>query len=243
MKNFLKSHASLSQIGNHQSVSHHQQSNSTIHSREQYWNNFYANNRKVNLQPPSQFAAFVASEYSHLPLFIDIGCGNGRDTLFFAQLSHDTIGIDASTSAISLCQNSIPIDRNDNHIFIARDVSDLSEDKELINHIQMKKKLIYSRFFLHAIDELEELYFFDFAFACTQENDVIAIEFRTHLDKSAPKITEAHYRRYIDPDKLIASVTSHYPAQIEYFASGTGMAKYKQDDAHVARIIFKRASS
>lgn len=206
-----------------------------------YWDQFYSSDQKMNLQPPSQFAAFVASEYGSHPLFVDVGCGNGRDTLFFAQLGHETVGIDASDSAISLCQKSIPGDQKEKHPFIVRDVMDLQDDRALIESISSCRKVIYSRFFLHAIDEAEETAFFDFAFKCMQPDDVIAIEFRSHLDQSTPKVTQAHYRRYIHPDPLIANVLNDYPASLEYLACGLGMAKYKQDDAHVARIVFRKS--
>lgn len=209
-------------------------------ARGGYWDQFYSSTQKINLQPPSQFAAFVASEYGNYPMFIDVGCGNGRDTLFFAQLGHSTVGIDASDSAISLCLQSIPGDQKNKHLFIVRDVMDLPDDLELINAIGSNPKVIYSRFFLHAIDEAEESAFFDFAFKIAKPNDIIAIEFRSHLDQSTPKITQAHYRRYINPDLLISNVLNEYPASLEYLASGLGMAKYKQDDAHVARIVFRK---
>lgn len=215
-------------------------SQQNLQVRGGYWDQFYSSKQIINLQPPSQFAAFIASEYGSHPLFIDIGCGNGRDTLFFAQLGHETVGIDASSSAISLCQQSIPGDQKQNHPFIVRDVMDLPDDSALIEMIRPRKKVIYSRFFLHAIDEAEETAFFDFAFESTKRDDIIAIEFRSHLDELTPKITQAHYRRYINPELLINQVMNDYSASLEYLACGLGMAKYKQDDAHVARIVFRK---
>lgn len=209
-------------------------------AREGYWNQFYLNGNKFQLHPPSQFAAFIASEYDSFPLIIDVGCGNGRDTLFFAQLGHETIGIDASETAISVCERSIAGDQKDKHRFMLKNVTELAESDNFIQSIISRPKLIYSRFFLHAVDESEEKSFFDFAFKCAQPSDVIAIEFRSHWDKNTPKMTNTHYRRYINPELLISNVINDYSCQLEYFACGVGMAKYKQDDAHVARIIFQK---
>jgi len=67
-----------------------------------YWNNFYSNSGSVLC--PSQFAAYVLNEFSPTKKIIDIGCGNGRDSLFFASHGLNVLGIDGSLSAISSCQ-------------------------------------------------------------------------------------------------------------------------------------------
>lgn len=64
-----------------------------------YWNNFYSNNGAVLYQ--SQFAAHILNEFSSTKKIIDIGCGNGRDSLFFASHGLNVLGIDGSLSAIS----------------------------------------------------------------------------------------------------------------------------------------------
>ena len=48
-----------------------------------YWDNFYSG-VDLKLGIPSQFAAFVAMEYlEKVNTILDIGCGNGRDSVFF----------------------------------------------------------------------------------------------------------------------------------------------------------------
>ena len=77
--------------------------------REAYWNQYYFAPRDFKIQAPSQFAAFVASEYTSHRLMVDVGCGNGRDTLFFAQLGYETLGIDGSSTAIDHCRERIRV--------------------------------------------------------------------------------------------------------------------------------------
>ena len=62
---------------------------------------------------------------------LDVGCGNGRDTLFFAQLGFDTLGIDAAQAAIDHCRGLVggsdrPQARNS---FLCRNVLDLRDDR------------------------------------------------------------------------------------------------------------------
>jgi hypothetical protein len=117
----------------------------------------------------------------------------------------------------------------------------LQEDAQLLRSIQTVKKVIYSRFFLHAIDAHEEQAFFDFAFASMGSDDVLAVEFRTSQDAGRAKVTGAHYRRYVDASDLVQSVADRHAAQVLYFTEGTGFAKYKSDDAHVCRLVLARS--
>ena len=64
-----------------------------------YWEEEYSKNA-IPLYP-SQFAAFVASElFDSETHIIDVGCGNGRDSIFFAHLGKQVIGIDGSSVVV-----------------------------------------------------------------------------------------------------------------------------------------------
>lgn len=65
-----------------------------------YWNKYYNSCEVPEL--PSQFAVFVLGEINPTAI-IDIGCGSGRDALYFAGRGIPTIGIDGSASAVDLC--------------------------------------------------------------------------------------------------------------------------------------------
>ena len=208
-----------------------------LSARRGYWNQYYS--QSARRTPPSQFAAFVANEFGGHELIVDVGCGNGRDTVFFAQLGFRTLGVDASDTAVTHCRTLIEgSDRpGDHNQFICRNVLDLRDDQHLLASIRDTRKIVYSRFFLHAIDVHEEQAFFDFAFAGMQAGDVLAVEFRTSQDAGRAKVTGAHYRRYIESTDLVQTVVDRYGAQVLYLAEGTGFAKYKADDAHVCRLV------
>ena len=62
----------------------------------EYWNKYYASREVLKLSAPSQFAAFVAQEAGDAHLIIEVGCGNGRDSLFFARHGFQVVAIDGS---------------------------------------------------------------------------------------------------------------------------------------------------
>jgi SAM-dependent methyltransferase len=205
-----------------------------------YWDDFYR--AKTTPISPSQFAVFSLSEC--LPDFVvDIGCGNGRDTLFFAQSYVESLGIDGSLSAIEACVLDAQRFNFSNTKFINIDIS----DKSLLDVVSKsiptdcKNLMIYCRFFVHAIDIMEEeallrlvselLLKYPGRFAC---------EFRTNEDEMLPKMTPNHFRRFVDPAAFV-SVAKMFGLHCEYFVQGRGMAKFGRDDAHVARVILTLA--
>ncbi|MBU4609713.1 class I SAM-dependent methyltransferase [Achromobacter sp. GG226] len=201
--------------------------------RALHWDEYYSHLKAPSY--PSQFAAFVLGELD--PCWIaDVGCGNGRDTIFFASQGVPAVGIDQSAAAIEVGRSrakDLPVS------FQHTDLSDV-ELTELfpVSSQFSHRPLVYGRFFLHAIDECEE-----FAFLKNCRNFLaafggnLALEFRTERDRDLTKITPSHFRRFVDPVQLLTRA-EQFGLQPLYFIEGNGMAKYGSDDAHVARIVF-----
>ena len=63
-----------------------------------FWNKFYKN--KLALDKPSGFAIFICKFLkNYKSIVVDIGCGNGRDLLYFKKNRIDFLGIDLSKYA------------------------------------------------------------------------------------------------------------------------------------------------
>ena len=205
---------------------------------DNYWNNFYFSQKeKVKNSLPSQFAVFMLTELqNNSHIIIDIGCGNGKDSFFFLDFNHYVIGVDRSREAISYC-NSI---KKESISFINSSI----DNDELIDKINCilkdnkKPKVIYSRFFLHAINEIQQENLLKLARDLLKKGELFFLEFRTEKDKYQIKQTKEHYRRFINPNDFILQAIK-YDFKINYFIEGFGFAKYHIDDAHVARFILE----
>lgn len=206
-------------------------------SNSKHWELFYKNSN-TQLQIPTQFCVFVSGELNgKVDTVIDVGCGNGRDSNFFQSIGLKVIGID-STLSVSESPNSLL----KNIKFLNFSIT----DRRIIEHTLHLLKddasvLIYSRFFLHAITQTEEKYFWKFVTALLYKKVYLALEFRTLEDKELSKETESHYRRYIDPKKILQKGES-IGLVCEYLNVGQGLAKYKNDDAYVARVIMRNST-
>ncbi|RCW86674.1 class I SAM-dependent methyltransferase [Paracoccus lutimaris] len=209
-----------------------------------YWNQYYASREVMKLSAPSQFAAFVAQEAGDAHLIIEVGCGNGRDSLFFARHGFQVVAIDGSSSAIAKCEESRNAQSLSDISFICSTVGSAGFGDALRQARAHSEgpALAYARFFLHAITESEELAFFEGMSAALHEGDRLAVEYRTVRDAAGEKVTAAHYRRFVEPSQVIANAAS-FGFSVEYEVEGFGFAKYLKDDAYVARTVFRKVAA
>lgn len=206
-----------------------------------YWEHYYSEHSHDKPQPPSQFAAFVIQEVQPIALAIDIGCGSGRDTFFFARHGVRAMGIDGSHVVIDTCSASAARQGIANLSFecVAVESNDLKQTLDRSLDGLEGTAMAYARFFLHAITEEEQQQFLDTVSSALRQGDVFAAEFRTTRDAPLSKVTAQHYRRYVDPSLLITEMVEH-GFTATYMVEGFGYAKYKNDDAYVARLLFRK---
>ncbi len=205
-------------------------------ARTDYWDNYYAARATPVRKLPSQFAAFVAGELDRPHRVIELGCGDGRDAMFFASYGHEVIGVDASHTAIEACR-LLAETLGESAAFVVADI----EEPGLADRIRGDggPRIVYARFFVHAITEAEEVGLLDLAAAITDPGDLLAVEYRTVRDSSGAKVTETHYRRFVLPAAFEARALGR-GFDVTYSVEGFGFAKYRQDDAYVARTLFRR---
>ncbi|WP_158022299.1 class I SAM-dependent methyltransferase [Methylorubrum populi] len=207
-----------------------------------HWDRFYKKYEPPHI--PSQFAVFTCAEFTGASFLIDIGCGNGRDLIFFSSKFEKVVGVDESEKAIDILVKSGKLADQDCCINAPINSPTLAASlKEKLGDMPENSfGVIYARFFLHAIRDADELAFWELCKTIANWRDVsIAVEFRSAKDRSLPKMTPDHFRRYIAPADFIASAAFNGFAVI-YYVEGFGFAKYGSDDAHVARILLQRSA-
>jgi cyclopropane fatty-acyl-phospholipid synthase-like methyltransferase len=204
--------------------------------REAYWNAYYAHTRTARRPLPSQFATFVAGELEGPARIIEFGSGAGRDSLFFASHGHDVTGVDGSKAAVEAC-TALAKELGEEATFLAATI----DQPDLASRIRVVagSTVVYARFFLHAITDAEETDFLDLAAQVTSPGDRLAVEYRTVRDSSGAKVTGMHYRRFVEPTAFNANAVRH-GFEVTYAVEGFGFAKYRHDDAYVARALFER---
>ena len=211
-------------------------------TRAEYWEAYYGEKLAPTL--PSQFAVFFANEITTDSTVIELGCGNGRDAMFLRSYCNKVIAIDGSIAGIDNC-----IDRANqmglgNINFLQSLIDDPALAMKLkanISNLNPANSVhIYSRFFLHSINDDDE----DCLVSLVDQlldnrSGSFFVEFRTAKDEILSKYTGEHYRRYVEPLKFRKKFMD-LGFDVDYFVEGVGFAKYKVDDAHVARFVFTK---
>lgn len=216
-----------------------------------YWNTFYADVGAVRV--PSQFCIMVATEVDprSTPV-VEFGCGNGRDSLYFSSRGFRVIGSDLSETVIAenraKAAPSVASSTSGGKSAesAARfSVCDVTDERMVGGLIEEAKALagstdnivVYTRFFLHSIDRVQESQFVEGLSKSMIEGDKLYMEFRCHLDEDLIKVYgKSHYRRYVRTDDFVALLEKK-GFTIQYQITGQGMAKYKNEDPFVSRVI------
>ena len=208
-----------------------------------YWNAFY---RDFPLHRPSSFAEWVERQISPGSPIMDIGCGNGRDSLFFATRGHFVTGIDKSGEAIRHCQDSVSGWDEDHPTLKSPDfgcadvsASDLADSIQAFLAKGGSAPVFYARFFLHAINDDEEAALLSLMRDELPSGAEIFLEFRTDKDEALTKTFGNHYRRYVVLDEFLERVRAN-GFEVVSATEGQGFARFKNEDPFVARVQMRR---
>ena len=198
-----------------------------------YWNQYYKN--RVCLQEPSPFAQYVSALVEPGRQMVELGCGNGRDAVFFADQGLHITALDMSQVAVSQLRG-----RNiANAEFICGDFVNAAI------HRPESYDYAYSRFTIHSINRNQEQVLLNNVFQGLRPNGKLFIEVRGVNDPLFGKgkqvehnayFYDNHYRRFIVLDELVESLEQR-GFRVEYAQERTGFAPYGNDDPPLIRIV------
>ena len=194
-----------------------------------YWEAYYA--QASFKSTPSPFAKFLHDEYSLEGSIIDLGCGNGRDSVFFASKGLDVTGVDQCTHSIHRLHEL----HNSNIKFVIDNFTRLPENSKYNN--------IYSRFTFHSINEESAQRTIQWA-AKNIQDGYFAIEVRSIKDDLCGVGKEIgkdiwftdHSRRFVRLNEITDDLTNA-GFKILFSRESNGLAIYKDENPVIIRII------
>lgn len=208
---------------------------------EQYWDAFYKTNHR---HTPSQFCVCVLTEISPDAVVVEFGSGNGRDSHYFASQGHITVAIDLSTQAIKACEDLASSREIIHSRFVRGDLTDLNTVQRLVELAREladgKEVVYYSRFVMHTLDDEQESQFLYGLSASVQAGELVYLEFRSKEDEALEKHYGNHYRRFINAEKFRDGLKADFDFDVQYFIVGRGMAKFREEDPYVCRVIARK---
>ena len=208
---------------------------------KQYWTEYYAKNSKPN--DASSFAKFILPNLIENKNLIELGCGNARDSIYFAQNKLNVIAIDQVQEEIDYLNEN---HKEDNILFVADDFTNLAKtESEDIKNTDFD--YVYSRFTFHSINEEKENRTLDWIEDNLTQGGCFLLEARSLNDpmfRQGKTLSETenftnHYRRYMDLNKIIEKLESRN-FEIIYKIEDNNLAIHKDDNPYVIRIIAKK---
>lgn len=206
--------------------------NYDISADKKYWKSYYNTHLKADKE--SLFASFCKQNYfKEKQSLIELGCGNGRDSLYFAKHHLKVLGIDQCENIISfLNQNSINEAR-----FKADDFTSLKK---------LPCDIVYSRFTLHSITYEQQNRVIEWAKNSLNEKGLFCIETRGFLNSLYKKgeeagpysyIYENHFRRFQSLESLLNDLQDFH---ILYAAEEQNFAPTQTENDFFIRIVAEK---
>lgn len=217
---------------------------------KQYWNKFYKKHSdKKDISACSTFASFCCEKYFTKRLsIVDLGCGNARDSLYFARQGHDVLAVDQS---LELC-----VTENNTHQnlqYLNDDFINPSHHQEGLETTEYHPDLLpvdvfYSRFTIHSITERGQEHLLNKVYACLREKGLFCIEVRTTKDPKfgigkhicdTTYFNDGHNRRFIDSHEFLNKILS-LGFKLRYFNEQDNLSIHKDDNPVLMRIILEK---
>lgn len=200
-----------------------------------YWERYYAEVDGVD--QPSTFAQYTLTRLPEGCTVVELGCGNGRDSLFFARNGFTVHALDQCASAIARLQGK-------SNLLLPKiaNVSDLDIT------LPEGPKAIYNRFLLHALDRGEAMNMLRWLGENLDSNDFFFCECRSVKSDLYGKgdrrdddvfYTGKHHRRFIRKEELLGELKQAGFTTMEVIEEA-GLAVHEGDDPVVIRIIARK---
>ena len=204
---------------------------------KKYWENYYETHSLP--AKPSLFARFALENYMESEgNLIELGCGNGRDSIFFAENNITVYAIDQVKKEIDLLSDEYAMN---GLTFLQGDFTQLDFDGPYT--------YIYSRFTLHSVSEEQEMNVLQWGRKSLSKTGVFFIEVRSVNDEKLQEgerlsanenLVDGHYRRYFELD-IFREKLEMIGYEILYAEERTGFAPHPSEDPPVIRIVCKNS--
>jgi len=208
---------------------------------ENYWESYYASIPLAT--KPSPFAKdmlkLVSAQRQKIEglSLIELGCGNGRDSVFFSGLGLQVLALDQCPKVVAA------LNREHGSANLSFESADFTNLEASNNHYD----IVYSRFTLHAVNAEGELRTLQWTSDALTKGGLFLVEVRTVNDDffgigeevEPDAWVDTHYRRFVRTEEFCKRVLAT-GLEIVSFEEARGFAPYGDEDPVVLRLIARK---
>jgi SAM-dependent methyltransferase len=208
--------------------------------RYRFWHDFYGSARAAKVpNGPTAFAQWVDERIEPGSRVLDIGCGTGRDSVWFAAQGHPVVAMDyAGTNRRVLSR-------------LAKD-QDVSVRTAMLNLENLRATLltgarwahragsrhVYARGLLDTLGPTGRENLWRFASMVQRRGGHTFVEFRTRTSEHEPKHFGAHLRTFLDPAEVVREIES-YGGRIIDQVVGRDLAPLGSENPEICRLVVR----
>ena len=208
-----------------------------LRGRRDFWREFYGKFGDRVPRKRTTFAAWVADREPAGTL-VDVGCGNGRDSWFFAARGFDVTGL----TLLPRLATKHPASRRQE---AAPDIEQCNLDslrQTLATGARLARlpgdKVVYGRFVLNNLTDAGRANFWRLTAMTLSGGGRCYLEFRTLQDRALPKEFGPHFRRHLHPDRVVAEAAAR-GGRVVHREAGRGLSPLGAEDPHLCRLILE----
>lgn len=201
---------------------------------------YYSHSRR---DKPSKFAEYVMEHevFRASNSVIELGSGDGEDSILFKSSIDSVLGLDQSIYAIRSSNNreeGVPA----NVDFMRTDILDSSALPKIVSRHRLNNPgpvLFYSRFLLHTLTQSEMSKLFKLLSGVVLPGDSLALEFRTLEDRGLKKRYSRSFRNFVDSSAVERTLQQSGFVIAQSEKSGD-YSKYGKENPITSRMIAVR---
>ena len=171
---------------------------------------------------------------------LDVGCGNGRDSVHFAEQGHAVNALDGTVAGAAADPPARPGTLREGPHRRHLNLNDLSSTLASGARFAHRKRPphIYARFLLDAIEPDTRQNFFRWAQMIQRRGGLTFLEFRTWRGTLRATAFPFHYRSLLDPSRVVAEIERH-GGTVVHREEGVGLAPFERENPHICRLVVR----
>ena len=207
--------------------------NNRKHLRQ--WNDFYRSRSSDRVPTtPTPFAAWVSDRLELRQHVLDVGCGNGRDSVHFAEQGHRVTALDGTQQARRhtrrlAAQHCVDVRLRELNL---NDLHSTLVSGARFAH-RKRPPQIYARFLLDAVEEDTRDNFFRWAQMIQRRGGLTFLEFRTWRGALRAKALPFRYRSLLAPDRVVAEI-ERYGGSVVHREEGRAGTLREREPTHLS---------
>lgn len=206
-----------------------------MRERRDAWSRLLATSGPRLATGPSPFATWVAEQEEPGPL-LDLGCGTGQDSLYFAQRGFDVLAVDGALKVAKRAFRGVRKARRPSKMRL--NLESLRETLTAGTALgeQQQHRVVYARFLLHRMSEQGRENTWRFIRMALECGGRGYLEFRTDKDADLPKEFESSLRTFLRPDAMAAEA-HRFGLRVLDSRESRGWSPLGIEDPYLCRMI------